>query len=110
MISETIKKIIETIKQTQTLEKAKKNELLQLLSSLEKEVNVLARTHAAGAQSITGFTQVTAHEATRPDRDRRLLDISLEGLSVSAKQFEVSHPQLVKVVNDVCSALAKLGL
>lgn len=107
---ETIKKIESTIEQAAALDQEKKKELRQLLAGLEKEVSRLARTNAAGAQSIAGFTQITAHEAVRPDGDQRLRQLSLEGLSVSVKQFEASHPQLVKVVNDICAALSNLGI
>ena len=110
MIEETIKRIEATLRGAKALAPEKREELLGLLTELKGEVTGLSKTHKEGAESIAGFTQVTAHEATRADGDRQLLNLSLEGLSGSVNSFEASHPKLVKVVNDICTALSGLGL
>ena len=81
------------------LAKEQRTELLGLLSTLKTEIGELSKTHSEQAQSITAFTEVSTHEATRQERDPQLLRLSLEGLSASVQGFETSHPKLVEIVN-----------
>ena len=110
MIQDTIAKIEERLRQSGPADEAKRAELLALLASLKAEVGRLSETHAAQAQSIAGFTAVSAHEATREQRDPRLVQLSLKGLASSVEEFEASHPRLVEVVNRICTTLSNLGI
>ena len=58
MIKETITQIEARIEKAESLNDAKKKELLDLLSALKVEVSELSKTHAEHSQSITGFTEV----------------------------------------------------
>ena len=69
MIKKTISNIEERIKETSTIEDKDRDELLKLLTNLEEEVSELSKTHPECAESITGFTQVSAHEATRTNKN-----------------------------------------
>ena len=110
MIEDTIKKIEARIQGTETIKEERRHELLQLLSRLKSEVGELSKTHGEQAESIAGFTEVSAHEATRVEQNPELLDLSLKGLSSSVSEFEKSHPRLVQVVNAISNALANLGI
>jgi hypothetical protein len=110
MIHETISKIEERIRQAEIIKGENKTELLRLLSDLKSEVTEIASSHADQAQSIAGFTAVSAHEATRDTRNPELVELSLKGLSSSVDGFENSHPQLVQVVNRICTTLSNLGI
>ena len=66
----------------------RKRELLQSLSTLKAEVAKLSRTHDEEAQSIAGFAQLSAHEATRQQQNPESLQHSLEGLRSSVEGFE----------------------
>ncbi len=110
MIEDTIGKIEARIQSAETIKSERRQELLQLLGTLKAEVADLARTHQEEAQSIAGFTQVSAHEATRTDQNPELLKLSLEGLSSSVQGFEESHPRLVQIVNTISSTLSNLGI
>lgn len=110
MIKKTISNIEERIKETSTIEDKDRDELLKLLTSLEEEVSELSKTHPECAESITGFTQVSAHEATRTNKNPQLMNLSLKGLSSSVEEFESSHPQLVAVVNKLSQILANMGI
>ena len=83
---------------------------MELLRKLKAEIDGLARTNAEGAQSVEGFAEIYAHEVTRRQRNPKLLDVSLKGLSASVEEFEESHPQLVQVVNRICTTLSNLGI
>jgi hypothetical protein len=110
MIRDTIEKIEARLQQAEAIKETNKTELLRLLATLKSEVGELSETDADQAQSIAGFTAVSAHEATREGRKPELVQLSLNGLSSSVSGFEESHPKLVQVVNSICTTLANLGI
>jgi hypothetical protein len=110
MIQETITQIEARIKKAKSLNEEKKRELLNLLSTLKTEVSELSKTHAEHTQSITGFTEISIHEAIREEKNPQLLKLSLQGLSTSVERFENSHPKLVGIVNSICNTLSNIGI
>jgi hypothetical protein len=110
MIEDTVSKIEEKVQAAESIPEARKRELLQLLSTLKTEVSNLSKTHEEAAQSIAGFTQLSAHEATRREQNPELLDLSLKGLTSSVDGFEKSHPRLVQIVNAVSQMMSNLGI
>jgi len=110
VIEETIKQIEARIHSTDALPPARRKELVELLATLRAEAGELAKTHGDQAQSIVGFAQMSAHEATRAARDPRLLDLSLEALRRSVHDFEKSHPQLAQLVNTISTTLSNSGI
>ena len=110
MIQDTITQIEGRIKEAKSLNDEKKRELLNLLSTLETEVSELSKTHPEHTQSITGFAEVSIHEAIREKKNPQLLKLSLQGLSIAVEGFESSHPGLVGVVNSICLTLSKIGI
>ncbi len=109
MIHDTLSKIESRIGQSGVKDDAKA-ELITLLGTLKAEVAELSKTHGEEAQSIAGFTQVSAHEATREEPNPALVRHSLDGLSASVEGFEKSHPRLVEIVNRICTTLSNLGI
>ena len=110
MIEDTLAKIEGRLGKTGVLTKEQRTELLGLLSTLKTEIGELSKTHSEQAQSITAFTEVSTHEATRQERNAQLLRLSLEGLSASAQGFETSHPKLVEIVNAISLMLSNSGV
>ena len=110
MIQGTIENIEEKIRNADSIEGKDKQELLRLLLDLKSEVVSLSKTHPEEAESITGFTQVSAHEATREEKNEKLVNLSLKGLTSSIEGFENTHAELVKVVNSLAVVLANMGL
>ncbi|MCX8089965.1 MAG: DUF4404 family protein [Verrucomicrobiae bacterium] len=110
MVDETLAKIEARIRASDSLGDERKGELLALLGQLRREVGALPPAHAEQARSITGFTDVSAHEATRERRNPRLLRHAIEGLRASVTEFEGSHPNLVRIVNSICNTLSGLGI
>ena len=110
MIDDTIAKIEARIRKANSVPEENKAELLGLFSTLKSEVAQLAQTNEEQAQSITGFTEISAHEATREEKNPELLKHSLNGLSSSVSGFEESHPKLVQIVNRICTTLSNLGI
>jgi Mg2+ and Co2+ transporter CorA len=110
MIEKTVEKIEAQIKDADSISGDKKSELLHLLATLKSEVTKLSKTNADQARSITGFTELSAHEATRGQQNPELLKLSLSGLSSSVEGFEKSHPRLVQIVNAISNTLSNLGI
>jgi hypothetical protein len=110
MINETIASIEERIRQTGTMREEDKRDLIKLLSELRAEVTELSETHKEQAESIARFTHVSTHEATREEKDSRLLNLSVDGMVSSVEGFENSHPRLVQIVNRISVMLAGLGI
>ena len=110
MLQQTVDKIEERLRKTETLNEENKSEVLNLLSTLKIEIADLSKTNNEQAESITGFIALSTHEATRQEKNPELLKLSIEGLGSSVRGFESSHPKLVNVVNDMCSMLSNIGI
>jgi Mg2+ and Co2+ transporter CorA len=110
MIEDTVGKIEAKIRGSESISEERKRELLQLLGTLKSEVGELSKTHGEQAESIAGFTEMSAHEATRTEQSPQLLELSLKGLSSSVEGFEKSHPRLVQIVNNISQMLSNLGI
>jgi hypothetical protein len=110
VLDETLLKMEKSISGSQSIGDKQRRELLELVDTLRQEVRSLAQTHGEQAQSIAGFAQVSAHEATREVKNARLMSLSLEGLSHSVGQFEATHPRLVGIVNEIHRVFASIGL
>lgn len=110
MIDETISKIEAKLKSSNSMNEEAKRDLAALLGTLKTEITALSKTHAEQAQSIAGFTQTSAHEAIRQEKNPELLKLSLEGLATSVDGFEKSHPSLVQIVNRICTTLSNIGI
>ena len=110
MVQNTIEKIEEKIRTNNSLNQKNKTELLDLLAKLKPEITKLSEVQSEHAESIAGFVERSAHEATRQEKNPTLLKIAADGLAVLVKGFESSHPQLVENVNYIANALSNIGL
>src|SRR5213083_2110616 len=73
MIEETVGKIEQKIRQANSISDRSRAELLELFARLKSEIDQLSETHSEEARSITSFTELSAHEATREDKNPKLL-------------------------------------
>jgi len=110
MIQDTLAELQDRIDKASAVNPESKAELRQLLDTLRNEISALAQTHGEDAQSIAGFTSVSAHEALRENRNPELVKLSLDGLASSVEDFQESHPTLVQIVNRICQTLSNLGI
>ena len=110
MIKKTIGEIETKIRGAEAVSEDRKRELIQLLARLKTEVGALEKTHGEQAESIAGFAQLSAHEATRGEQNPQLRELSARGLQSSVEGFEKSHPHLVEIVNRISNTLSNLGI
>jgi len=110
MLHETIAKIESRLQGSNGVDPRVRAELVELLGQLKAQVAELAKTHEEEAQSIAGFAEVSALEATRQTRNPLSLQHSLNGLSSSVHDLEETHPKLVSLVNRIATMLANMGI
>ena len=110
MINDTLEKIEARLRSAESVPDSRRQELIELVGTLRKEIHELSKTDQEQAQSIAGFAQVSAHEATRKEPNPDLVELSLNGLSGSVVGFEKSHPRLVQIVNTLSTTLSNLGI
>jgi hypothetical protein len=110
MVRETIARIEQQLKANDSLDAEKKQGLLSLVGELKQEVAALEETHDEDARSIASYAETSVHEATRAERNTELLTHSLDGMTLSVRRFEVSHPRLTGLVNAIGQTLWKIGI
>lgn len=110
MIQDTLGQIEAKLKNSGTIKPESKSELLQLVTQLKTEIEGLAKTNEEGARTVAGFADISTHEATRSEKNPELLELSLQGFNKAVDEFEESHPQLVGVVNRICTVLSNSGV
>jgi hypothetical protein len=109
-MKDTISQIEDRIRSAGALKDDNRAELLDLLGQLKSQIGALSKTNEEQAQSIAGFAGVSAHEATREERNAKSLKHSILGLESSVHNLEQSHPQLVGVVNRIATMLSNMGI
>ena len=109
-MKDTISQIEERIKNAGAMKEDTRAELLGLLAQLKTQVGTLSQTNEDQARSITGFADISAHEATRDSKNPRSLTHSILGLESSVYNLDKSHPQLVAVVNRIAQMLSNMGI
>jgi hypothetical protein len=110
MLDETLAKLETNIRASDAIQADKKVELLRLLATLKSEMTTLERTHADHAESVIGLAERSMHEAIRQPKDPQLAAAAMQELSESVAELEVSHPQLVNVVNAISVLLSNIGI
>lgn len=101
-----IAQILETkINYNPHLSVAEKDELLSLVSAIDSNLQQLAKTHQQAGDKIHQIAENGAHaEGTHGLKEMG------EEIRHSIEEFEVTHPQLVELVNRLCIMLANLGI
>lgn len=110
MLEDKISQIEARIQNSGAMTPEARAELLKLLAELKSEMGSFSVTHQEEAQSIAGFTEVSAYEATREVKRPELLRHSVGGLQSSVDEFEKTHPQMVAVVNRIATMLSNMGI
>ncbi|HAV61896.1 MAG TPA: hypothetical protein DCY13_05985 [Verrucomicrobiales bacterium] len=110
MIDDTIAKIQSRLEQARKLSPERKQELLDLVRELKAEIAGVSKADPDRAHSIAGFTEISAHEATREVPQKETMQSAITGLESTVRGFEVAHPGLTAVVNRIAHALSNLGI
>jgi len=108
MIEDTLHKLEARLKKSKNLTAENRLALQDLIQNLRLQIDDLEDEDSA--ESIAGFTEASTREALRENQDQDLLDVALDGLQKSTREFEASHPKLTSVVNNICQQLSNLGI
>lgn len=112
MIKEKLELIERRIRATELLAEELREEALEKLDELKREIDQEppGNFDPESLSSLIGFTQLSAHEALRPQQDPELLKLALQGVQRNLEQFEANHPRLVNLVNNLCMTLSNMGI
>ncbi len=94
MLNDDIKKIQLAISTNTKLSEQERHKLLKLSENLHQELRDLEKTHQEGAQHIAMHTEQILQDAT-PE--------ALSGLEEMIRKFEVTHPNLTRIVQTLCA-------
>ncbi|MBL4621624.1 MAG: DUF4404 family protein [Immundisolibacteraceae bacterium] len=112
MIQEQLEQIEHKIFANDLLSDEIRNQLLEKLHALQEELEIAQADDfdPASLQSLLGFTQLSAHEALRPQQDPQLLQLALQGVEYNLELFEADHPKLINLLNSFCMILSDMGI
>jgi len=94
MLEDKIKQIQHTIETDKTLSDAERKKLLKLSDELKKELQNLEKTHKDNAHKIADQTKDTVDKNS---------DEAVHNLKEMAQEFEVSHPNLTRIIQSLCA-------
>ena len=104
------KRIEAELSNSGSMSNEKKLELLNLIQELRQEMAQLSEAHKEDAQSLAFYAESSLREATRQQKSSDIFNHTLEGFSLSAKKFEISHPKLTTIVNNINQILVNIGI
>lgn len=91
MIQDTLQKIEARLAEAESLTPETRSALEALLAELKTQIAAVGGEQTEAAESIAGFTESSTRAALRLQQDPDLLDVSLDGLRRSVRDFELSH-------------------
>jgi len=110
MIAERLAKLESMLRDTPTLSDPARQELLGLVAELRAEMAPLADTHAERAHEIAGNAEAAVNASMRREEQPERATQAVEGLAASVREFEVTHPRLVQIVDQLTSTLSNMGI
>jgi hypothetical protein len=106
MTSERLAKLESMLRDNPNLSETSRGELLELVAGLRAEMATLEGTHAERASQIAG----SAEAAVRASINAQPSNAAVAGLASSVRDFEVSHPKLVEIVDQLAATLSNMGI
>lgn len=93
MLEDTIQQLKKAIADSDHLDQAKREQLLQLSEDLHSELEQLDQEHADQIAEKTHATVESPDAAV----------VHAETLKESVQQFEVEHPNLTRIITSICA-------
>jgi hypothetical protein len=109
-IPERIAQIEATLRNSANIPDATRQELLDLVARLKTEVTPLVQTHGESVDQIAGSADAAVQAAVRREEQPEEAAQAVEGLAASVRDFEVSHPRLVQIVDRLAMTLSNMGI
>lgn len=109
MSKKIISKIEDEIVASAGLSVTRKSELMSLMGDLKKELANIEQHNFDKAVNIANLTGDSATKALKPATVNSS-DTPFSELKNSVSEFEVTHPELVRIVNQICIMLSNIGI
>ena len=110
MPDRTIERIREEIAEA-NIPDSRKDQLLDLVDELKEELDKIAAEHHDDAVHIATHAEELSKAATDENGvDQEQVEVSAAELRDAVSDFEITHPQLVKVINGISMMLSNLGI
>lgn len=110
MISKSMKQLKENVESNPHLSENERKELMGLLLELEKEMEKDHKINVADAVDVINHTELSLNEVVKNKEDSLLKGISLNRFNNAIAEFEGSHPEMFKIVNNIYLMLNKMGI
>jgi len=110
LIPERIAQIEATLRNSANIPEATRQELLDLVARLKAEVTPMASTHGESVGQIAGSADAAVQAAVRREEQPEEAAQAVEGLAASVRDFEISHPRLVQIVDRLAVTLSNMGI
>lgn len=110
MIEDKLSRIEDKIRKAPSMQEENKESVLSLIGELKDELQAVSAEDSERLSSTGSFAEAGTNEVVRKDGDKGILDIALNGVRESVKEFEETHPRLVQVINSICTQLSNSGL
>ncbi len=110
MIQEHLDQILSKVQNAPSLPPETKADLVNLLSELRQEVNLLSQTDQDHAKNVTQLVVASTDEATQSDQQPEVLTEAIRSLNASVEGLETSHPTLTALVNRIAVTLSNMGI
>jgi hypothetical protein len=81
-----------------------------LIAQLKSEMVAIEELHHEDARSITSMAESSVREAVRGEKNPELLKHSLDGMRISVRRFEITHPTLIGIINNIGRTLWRIGI
>jgi hypothetical protein len=110
MISERLAQLESSLRDNASLPEATRQELLDLVAGLKAEMAPLMDTHGENARAIAGRAEAAVQASINRDEQPEQAEQAVKGLAASVREFEVTHPRLVEIVDQLALTLSNLGI
>ena len=104
MLKDELNRLEQLIKTSKNLEPERQQELINLAERLRRELNQLAETAEEDAKTISGHVHQVAHTSLQDQKDETMVASAADHLKQSVREFEVTHPALTRVIQQICIA------
>ena len=96
-------KIQALVKNSDHLSDADREKLVKLSDELHEELKTLEKTEETHARKIAEHALHMADAVLKKDHDPAANEASATDLKDSVREFEVSHPNLSRIVQSICT-------
>ncbi len=105
MVDKIIAKIAQTIDKSAQVSDETRQQLHQQLNALQSELEQLHKQQHQQAVELAELTKSFADNSLAQEKDEANIASSQSTLQKKLAYFEVTHPNLTRIINQICTTL-----